>query len=111
MTENEMTRRAALGAVGATVGMVAVGTAIAQTTPEGKAGKLRLFERVDPSQVTKGAPPLAFHPVPDGRIVFKTQEELKAWEEEIRSKLGVELRGTLGHACETCSAGCTDDCG
>ena len=59
----------------------------------------------------KGAPPLVFYPTPEGQIVFKTQEELKAWEGEVRTRLGIELNARLGSACETCSCGCTDDCG
>jgi hypothetical protein len=74
------------------------------------AGKLQLFEKVDPSRVTKGAPPIVFYPVPDSHIVFKTQEELKAWEDHVRTRLGVQLRGSLGSGTESCSAGCSDDC-
>lgn len=71
---------------------------------------VQLFEKVDPSQVTKGAPPIVFYPVPDSHIVFKTQDELKAWEDQVRTRLGVQLRGQLGSASESCSAGCSDDC-
>jgi hypothetical protein len=72
--------------------------------------RVQLFEKVDPSKITRGAPPIVFYPVPDSHIVFKTQEELKAWEDEVRSRLGVELRGQLGTASESCSGGCSDDC-
>ena len=74
------------------------------------AGMVKLFEKIDPSRMTRGAPPIVFHPVPDGHIVFKTNDELKAWEDEVRGRLGVQLKGTLGSASESCSAGCSDDC-
>ena len=74
------------------------------------ARRLRLFEKVDASLISKGAPPIVFHPVPDGHIVFKTNEELKQWEDEVRTRLGVKLNGRLGTASESCSAGCSDDC-
>lgn len=112
MSENDMNRRAAIGAVGATVAMGAAAAAIAQAPEKAPQAKtLKLFDKVDPSMITKGAPPLAYYPVPDGRIVFKTQEQLDAWQSEIRARLGVDLDGKLGLAAETCSAGCTDDCG
>jgi hypothetical protein len=110
MTKNEMTRRAALGAVGAAAATALAGAAAANAADGGKPGKLKLFEKVDPSVVKKGAPPLVFQPVPDGHITFETQEELKAWEDEIRTRLGVKLKGTLGTASESCSGGCSDDC-
>lgn len=110
MSENEMTRRVALGATGVAVGAVVAGVSTANAADEGKPGKLKLFEKVDPSIIKKGAPPIVFHPVPDGYIVFKTQDELKAWEDEVRTRLGVQLKGTVGTASESCSAGCTDDC-
>ncbi|MCI0358480.1 MAG: hypothetical protein L0211_08360 [Planctomycetaceae bacterium] len=110
MAENDMTRRTALGAVGAAVGTLAAGS-VAVAAQEGKAGKMKLFDKVDPSVMKKGAPPIVFYPVPEGQIVFKTMEELKAWEEEVRARLGVQLKASLGSACETCSCGCTDDCG
>ena len=74
------------------------------------AGKIHLFEKVDPSRVTRGAPPIVFYPVPDSHIVFKTSEELKAWEDHVRTRLGARIRGDLGTSTESCSAGCSDDC-
>ena len=71
---------------------------------------VRLFEKVDPASMTRGAPPLVFHPAPDGYIEFTTQEELKAWEDEVRTRLGVNIKGSLGTSSESCSAGCSDDC-
>jgi len=75
-----------------------------------KASGLQLFEKVDPSATTRGAPPIVFHPVPDSHIVFKTHEELKAWEDHVRTRLGVQLNGNLGTASESCCNGRTDDC-
>ncbi len=72
--------------------------------------KVKLFEKVDPSMVTKGAPPIVFHPTPDSHIVFRTPEGLKAWEDEVRARLGVRISGTVGTASESCSGGCSDDC-
>jgi hypothetical protein len=71
---------------------------------------MKLFEKVDSKKVKAGAPPVVFIPPPTGHIVFETNEELKAWEDEIRARLGVELKGHLGTASESCSAGCSDDC-
>ena len=71
---------------------------------------MKLFGKVDASIIKKGAPPIVFYPVPDGHVVFKTQVELKAWEDEVRTRLGVQLRGSLGTASESCSGGCSDDC-
>lgn len=71
---------------------------------------IKLFERVDPSLVTKGAPPVAFYPVPDSYIEFKDPEQLRAWEAEVRSRLGVKFKGDLSSGSESCSAGCSDDC-
>lgn len=73
-------------------------------------GSVRLFEKVDPARITAGAPPLVFHPAPDGHITFTTQEDLKAWEDEVRNRLGVRLKGSLGTSSESCSGGCSDDC-
>jgi hypothetical protein len=71
---------------------------------------IKLFEKVDTKLVKKGAPPIAFFPQPNGQIVFRTQKELKAWEDEVRTRLGVQLKGNLGTASESCSGGCSDDC-
>jgi hypothetical protein len=111
MSEHEITRRTALGAVGLAAGALAANAAVTAAEEERAKAKLRLFDKVDPKAMKKGAPPIVFYPTPEGQIVFKTQEELKAWEEEVRARLGVNLNARLGSACETCSCGCTDDCG
>src|ERR1035441_5052456 len=59
---------------------------------------MKLFEPVDPKKMKSGAPPLVFIPPATGHIVFQTHEELKAWEDEVRTRLGVELKGHLGTA-------------
>src|SRR4051794_3817573 len=111
MSETEMSRRSAIGAVGAVVGAMAAGsTILAAEEGENKTGRVRLFEKVDPKAVTKGAPPVVFYVPPDSHIVFKTPEELKSWEEEVRTRLGVQLKGGISSASESCSAGCSDDC-
>lgn len=71
---------------------------------------MKFFERVDEKRIKPGVPPLVFIPPPTGHIVFETNEELKAWEDEVRLRLGVNLRGHLGSASESCSGGCSDDC-
>ncbi|MFC3558626.1 hypothetical protein ACFOKI_14595 [Sphingomonas qilianensis] len=76
---------------------------------EGKAS-IKLFDKVDPSRVTKGAPAVVFYPVPDSHIEFTSPEEIKAWEHEVRERLGVKFSGNLGIGSESCSAGCSDDC-
>ena len=112
MSEHEMTRRTALGAVGLAAGALAANAAVTTAAEEERAkGKVSLFDKVDPKAMKKGAPPIVFYPTPEGQIVFKTQEELKAWEDEVRARLGVNLNGRLGSSCETCSCGCTDDSG
>ena len=72
---------------------------------------MKLFAKVDSGKMKKGAPPVVMLTPVSGHIVFKTQKELSAWETQVKTRLGLELKGTLGSACETCSAGCTDDCG
>jgi hypothetical protein len=117
MSENEMNRRTALGAVGATVAMGAAAAAAAQVpqkpsqAPERsmQAKGLKLFEKVDPARITKGAPPLVFYPVPDGYIRLDS-EALKGWEAELRERLGSRFEGPLTAGTESCSAGCSDDC-
>lgn len=77
---------------------------------DANSSRVRLFEKVDPSVIKKGAPPIVFYPVPDGHVVFETQAELKAWEDQVRTRLGLQLKGSLGTSSESCSAGCSDDC-
>ena len=74
--------------------------------------KVKLFEEINQhsERIKPGAPPLVFVPPATGHIVFETHEDLKAWEEEVRSRLGVQLDGNLGSRSESCSAGCSDDC-
>ena len=75
------------------------------------ASRIRLFEKVDASRVTKGAPPLVFHPTPDSYIRFESPDEIRAWEAELRDRLGLgDLGGKLSLGTESCSCGCSDDC-
>jgi hypothetical protein len=71
---------------------------------------MKLFEKVDPQRIKKGPPPIVFFPPATGHITFESNEELKQWEEELRSRLGVEFKGQLGIMSESCSGGCSDDC-
>ncbi|UVS81366.1 hypothetical protein [Actinokineospora sp. UTMC 2448] len=67
----------------------------------------------DKREVKQMAPPVVLRAQPDSFIPLESPEDLRAWENAVRQTTGVKidaanLRGT---ACETCSAGCTDDCG
>jgi hypothetical protein len=60
-----------------------------------------------------GKPPLVLQTQPYAYIPLEQPEQLKQWEADLRGFYGIsvdasELRGV---ACETCSCGCTDDCG
>ncbi|WP_436498426.1 hypothetical protein [Actinokineospora sp. HUAS TT18] len=50
---------------------------------------------------------------PDSFIKMESPEDLRAWENAVRQTTGVKIDAAnlAGTACETCSAGCTDDCG
>lgn len=71
-----------------------------------------LGAKVDGSKTIKGVPPVILQVQPDSYIELSTPEELKHWENDLRNFYGVEVesRGFRG-ACETCSGGCSDDCG
>ena len=71
---------------------------------------MKLFDPVNKGSTKPGAPPLVFVPTPDSHIVFKTADELKEFEDSVRERLGVKLRGEVGSASESCSGGCSDDC-
>ena len=61
----------------------------------------------------KGVPPVILQLQPTSFVVLSKPEELKQWEEDVKRFHGVDIsaRAINGRACETCSAGCTDDCG
>ena len=71
----------------------------------------RLGDRVIKATATQGPPPVVFAVQPDSFIRVEGPEALRAWEEDVRKFLGIELRGMVaGAATECCSNGCSDDC-
>jgi hypothetical protein len=73
----------------------------------------RLGQKVNLSQAEKGIPPVVFAVQPTHYFKLESPDEIKQWEEDLRNFYGISLdrSGLAGHGCETCSAGCTDDCG
>lgn len=70
-----------------------------------------LGQKVAGGRVVKGVPPVILQAQPDSYIELTTPEELKQWEADVKSFYGVEINAAMVHACETCSGGCSDDCG
>ena len=72
----------------------------------------RLGHKVDMGKAKNGAPPIVFAVQPTGFLPVNTPEELKEWEEDLKSFYGipVEARSIMGAASESCSCGCSDDC-
>jgi hypothetical protein len=60
-----------------------------------------------------GPVPLVLQVQPYGYIPLETPEQLRQFEQDLRKFYGISVDGLdlRGHACETCSCGCTDDCG
>jgi hypothetical protein len=78
-----------------------------------------LGEKVDDSRITKGTVPVVLQVQPSGYIPLTTPEQLRQFEAELKKFTGLDVKleaqvGTqaaLMRACETCSCGCSDDCG
>jgi hypothetical protein len=64
-------------------------------------------------EIQLGRPPVVLQTQPVAYIPLERPEELQQWEDDLRKFYGVSLdaSGLRGRACETCSCGCTDDCG
>lgn len=62
-------------------------------------------------EINKSIPPIVFQLQVNGYIPLTKPEELKQWEEDVKLYHGVSIKAGSVHACETCSAGCSDDCG
>jgi hypothetical protein len=62
-------------------------------------------------KVVKGIPPIVLQLQVDGFVVLEKPEELKQWEDDVKLFHGVEINASSLRACETCSGGCSDDCG
>jgi hypothetical protein len=72
----------------------------------------KLGSKVDANAVKHGVPPVVLQAQPNGHIKLTTPAEIKQWEEDVKSFYGITIPITGGmHACETCTGGCSDDCG
>lgn len=82
-----------------------VATAIGQPLVLGK-------DRAEVANVKIGTAPVVFQTQTFGYIPLERPEELRQWEEDLRTFYGisVERSALAGRACETCSC-CSDDCG
>ncbi|MGZ9935512.1 hypothetical protein ACXNSR_37180 [Streptomyces sp. NC-S4] len=61
---------------------------------------------------TNTAPPVVFSTQATGYVEMKTPEELRAWEEAVRTTTGLEISADImaAHACETgCGPHCCSD--
>ena len=60
-----------------------------------------------------GKPPLVLQTQTYAYIPLEQPAQLKQWEDDLRSfyRISMDASGLRGIACETCSCGCTDDCG
>lgn len=73
---------------------------------------MKFGDKVDPSKMQKGAPPVVIQVQPTGYVKLSTSEEIKEFEGLMQQIYGHRLAiHASAHACETCSGGCTDDCG
>jgi hypothetical protein len=70
-----------------------------------------LGKKIDKSKMTTGVPPVVLQAQPDGFIKLSTPDELKQWEEDVKNFYGIAIDASRVQACETCSGGCSDDCG
>jgi hypothetical protein len=68
---------------------------------------------VEEMGIKVGKPPLVLQTQTYAYIPLERPEQLRQWEADLRSFYGisVDASGLSGVACETCSCGCTDDCG
>lgn len=86
-----------------------VPTAIGEHLPQ----RLADNQEVAGGRVRLGRPPVVLQTQSYAYIPLDRPEQLRQWEEDLRSHYGVSLdaAGLEGRACETCSCGCSDDCG
>jgi hypothetical protein len=82
-----------------------VATAIGQQVVLGK-------DLAEERQIKIGQPPVVFQTQTFGYVLLERPEELRQWEEDLRSFYGIstDASALAGRACETCSC-CSDDCG
>ena len=73
----------------------------------------KLGSKVTVAQQKSGAPPVILQAQATGHIPLSTPAEIAQWEADVHAFYGLSLKiaGSGMHACETCSGGCSDDCG
>jgi hypothetical protein len=73
----------------------------------------KLGSKVTKAQQQSGPPPVILQAQPTGHIVLTTPAEIAQWEKDVHDFYGLNLKVAAGgmRACETCSGGCSDDCG
>jgi hypothetical protein len=72
----------------------------------------KLGSKVTKAQQQSGAPPVIVQVQATGHIPLSTPVEIAQWESDVQAFYGLNIKITGGmHACETCSGGCSDDCG
>ncbi len=70
-------------------------------------------QSLEGAEVQIGRPPVVLQVQPHSFVPLERPEQLRQFEEDLRLFYGitVEADAMRGHACETCSCGCSDDCG
>jgi hypothetical protein len=63
--------------------------------------------------VRSGVPPVVLQAQAYGFVPLETPEQLRQWESDARLFYGIDVDASrlAGVAAETCSCGCSDDCG
>ena len=74
---------------------------------------MKFGDKVDSKRMTQGSPPVVLQVQPQGFVKLSTPEELRDFEQMMQELHGsrVDVSKSGLNACETCSAGCSDDCG
>jgi hypothetical protein len=64
-------------------------------------------------RIRPGRPPVVLQVQAHAYIPLDQPEQLKQWETDVRTYYGISVDASnlAGNACETCSYGCSDDCG
>ncbi|HLJ53106.1 MAG TPA: hypothetical protein VKT24_06950 [Rhizomicrobium sp.] len=72
---------------------------------------MKFGDKVDPTAITHGAPPIVIQVQPTGYVKVNTPDEIRQFENMMHEVYGRKfaLHSSM-HFCETCSCG-TDDCG
>jgi hypothetical protein len=68
-------------------------------------------DKVDKRNMIGGTAPVVLRAQSDGYVELKTPTELKQWEDDVKKFYGVSISSAAVRPCETCSGGCSDDCG